>query len=85
MDSRSQPSKSVAAPLVRCPSCAASKAARRTCQIHRPALLALLALANTALLRSGLPACQPLQSAPFRLCRCLNGKLWVTTSSVVQG
>lgn len=53
MDSRSQPSKSVVAPLVRCPSCAASTAARRTCQIHRPALPACLAclpvLAITAL------------------------------------
>ena len=35
-------------------------------------------LANTAL-------CAPVRlSAPFGLCRCLNGKLWVTTSSVAQ-
>lgn len=70
IDSRSQPSKSVVAPLVRCPSGAASTAARRTCQIHRPAQLACFALAITALWRSSLPG----QSAPFRLCRYLARK-----------
>lgn len=68
MHSRSQPSKSVVAPLVRCPSCAASTAARSTCQIHRPALPAcpacLLALANTALsLHCSLPV-WPVCSVP---------------------
>lgn len=62
------------APLVRCPSCAASTAARRTCQIHhRPAQLACPCKHRS--LRSS-PACQSSQSAPFRLCRCLNGKNW---------
>lgn len=70
MDSRSQPSKSVVAPLVRCPSCTASTAARNTCQIHRPAQPAclapgcLLALANTALsLHCSLPV-WPVCSVP---------------------
>lgn len=69
MHSRSQPSKSVVAPLVRCPSCAASTAARSTCQIHCPAqpacLLACLPL-QTPLFPST-AACQSGQSAPFRL------------------
>lgn len=68
MDSRSQPSKSVVAPLVRGPSCTASAAARRTCQIHRPAqhslpcFACLLALANTALSLHLQSVCQ---SSPF--------------------
>lgn len=57
IDSRSQPSKSAVAPLVRCPSGAASTAARRTCQIHRPAQLACFALAITALCAPAWPVC----------------------------
>lgn len=71
--SRSQPSKAVRSspcPLPLLGACAASTAARRTCQIHRPAQRACPALANTALCLH----CSLASALRFRLCRCLDGE-----------